>query len=55
MDGYDDDEKLYQGLTGHPEYNLKPEVHLLLTEMDDSSEVRAQIQVIHLEELRWLI
>ena len=38
MDGYDDDEKLYQGLTGHPEYNLKPEVHLLLTEMDDSSE-----------------
>ena len=38
MDGYDDDEKLYQGLAGHPEYNLKPEVHLLLTEMDDSSE-----------------
>ena len=38
MDGYDDDEKLYQGLTGYPEYNLKPEVHLLLTEMDDSSE-----------------
>jgi ATP-dependent nuclease subunit A len=38
MDGYDDDEKLYQGLTGHPDYNLKPEVHLLLTEMDDSSE-----------------
>ena len=38
MDGYDDDEKLYQGLKGHPEYNLKPEVHLLLTEMDDSSE-----------------
>lgn len=39
MDGYDDDEKLYQGLTGHPEYNLKPEVHLLLTEVDDASEV----------------
>ena len=38
MDGYDDNEKLYQGLTGHPEYNLKPEVHMLLTEMDDSSE-----------------
>ena len=38
MNGYDDDEKLYQGLAGHPEYNLKPEVHLLLTEMDDSSE-----------------
>ena len=38
MDGYDDDEKLYQGLIGHPDYNLKPEVHLLLTEMDDSSE-----------------
>ena len=40
MDGYDDDEKLYQGLTGHPDYNLKPEVHLLLTEVDDSSEGR---------------
>ena len=40
MDGYDDDEKLYQGLTGHPEYNLKPEVHMLLTEVDDSSEGR---------------
>lgn len=39
MDGYDDDEKLYQGLTGHPDYNLKPEVHLLLTEVDDASEV----------------
>lgn len=40
MDGYDDDEKLYQGLAGHPDYNLKPEVHLLLTEVDDSSEGR---------------
>ena len=39
MDGYNDDEKLYQGLTGHPDYNLKPEVHLLLTEVDDASEV----------------
>lgn len=39
MDGYDDDEKLYQGLTGHPDYNLKPEVHLLLTEEDDASDV----------------
>lgn len=39
MDGYDDDEKLYQGIVGHPDYNLKPEVHLLLTEVDDSTEV----------------
>lgn len=39
MDGYDDDEKLYQGLIGHPDYNLKPEVHLLLTEVDDASDV----------------
>ena len=38
MDGYDDDEKLYQGIAGHPDYNLKPEVHLLLTEVDDSIE-----------------
>lgn len=38
MDGYDDDEKLYQGIEGHPDYNLKPEVHLLLTEVDDSTE-----------------
>ena len=38
MDGYDDDEKLYQGIAGHPDYNLKPEVHLLLTEVDDSTE-----------------
>lgn len=38
MDGYDDDEKLYQGTAGHPDYNLKPEVHLLLTEVDDSTE-----------------
>lgn len=38
MDGYDDDEKLYQGLAGHPNYNLKPEVHLLLTEVDDSTD-----------------
>lgn len=32
MNGYDDDERLYQGLPGHAEINLKPEVHLLLTE-----------------------
>ena len=38
MDGYDDDEKLYRGIAGHPDYNLKPEVHLLLTEVDDSTE-----------------
>lgn len=38
MDGYGDDEKLYQGIAGHPDYNLKPEVHLLLTEVDDSTE-----------------
>lgn len=38
MDDYDDDEKLYQGIAGHPDYNLKPEVHLLLTEVDDSTE-----------------
>ncbi|ASS37513.1 helicase-exonuclease AddAB subunit AddA [Mogibacterium pumilum] len=38
MDGYDDDEKLYQGLAAHPDYNLKPEVHLLLTEVDESTD-----------------
>ena len=38
MDGYDNDEKLYQGIAGHPDYNLKPEVHLLLTEVDDSTK-----------------
>ena len=38
MNGYDDDEKLYRGLKGNPDYNLKPEVHLLLTEVDDSGD-----------------
>lgn len=36
MDGYDENAALVQGLPGHSEYDLKPEIHLLVEEKQES-------------------
>ena len=44
MEGYSDDTKLYTGMECPPEYDFKPEIHVLLTDEYEEEEIDDEIE-----------